>query len=80
MQYEVINSFVRRLRKIGIQVELFSNTPFIYLDRVNGKKVQGKYYSDHAFTAFWGGIRIGQKASFTDMSKVFQKVRETLNS
>ena len=31
-----INIFVERLKKIGIQIELVGNVPWIYLNKVNG--------------------------------------------
>lgn len=40
MEDNVVNRLVPRLRKIGINVELFGNYPWIYLDKVNGNKVK----------------------------------------
>lgn len=73
-----IPSFINRLEKIGIQVELIGNYPWIYLDKVNGKKVQGKFEGNHGFTCFWRAIKTGQKDHISDISVVFNKIRETL--
>lgn len=75
-----IPSFVRRLKKIGIEVELMGNYPWVYLDKVNGKKVKGTYLADWGFTAFWIGPRIDQPDRFTDIREVFKKIRETLHA
>lgn len=74
-----IDSFVKRLAKIGIDVQLVGNYPWVYLDKVNGKKVQGRLYGNHGFTVFFQAIRIGQKDRMTDIKLIFKKIRETLN-
>jgi len=73
-----IESFINRLRKIGIEVEMSANYPWIYLDKVNGKKVQGKFLGNHGFTCFWSGVRSGSKPCISDIKEVFKKIRETL--
>lgn len=75
-----IKSFINRLRKIGIEVELFGNYPWIYLDKINGKKVEGTFLADHGFTAFFLSFKLGEKEQITDIKKIFLKIRETLNS
>ncbi len=73
-----INSFVNRLSKIGIQVELIGNYPWVYLDRVNGHKVEGYLWSDHEFTVFFRGPKLGQPDKITDIPAIFSKIREYL--
>lgn len=74
-----IQSFINRLKKIGIEVTLVRNVPWVYLDTVNGKKVKGTYLGNHGFTTFWSGIRIGDPShTLTNISIVFNKIRETL--
>jgi hypothetical protein len=73
-----ITSFVNRLKKIGVQVELFGNYPWVYLDRVNSKKVQGTFRAEHGFTVFFRGIRTGEPDKITDIPTIFNKIRETL--
>lgn len=77
---EEVSKLVRRLKKIGINLEFIGNAPWIYLDKVNGKKVKGKFQGNHGFTAFWDGIGAGERAHISDIPKVFKKIRETLNS
>lgn len=74
-----IESFVKRLDKIGVKVELFGNYPWIYLDKVNGKKVEGTFQSEHHFTVFFRAIKTGQHDKMTDISAIFKKIRETLD-
>lgn len=74
-----IDSFYNRLKKIGIEVTMFDNYPWVYLDTVNGKKVQGRFEGNHGFTIFFKAIRPGQSDQITDIPIIFKKIRETLN-
>jgi len=71
-----INRFVRRLKVIGINVDLGSNYPWVYLISVNGTFVNEKYAGNHGFTILF---QTDPEAKFTDRRKVFAKVREVLN-
>lgn len=42
--------FINRLKKIGIELVLFGNFPWIYLGEVNGNVVTEKFRSEHGFT------------------------------
>jgi hypothetical protein len=64
--------FIKRLKAIGIVVELFGNYPWIYLDKINGKRVTEKFYSDHGFTIAFLPVRIGQELEFTDITEIFK--------
>ena len=50
--YTLIDKFARRLRSIGIEVELGFNVPWVYLSKVNNIPVKGVFLGDHGFTAF----------------------------
>ena len=69
-----IHSFVHRLSKIGIKVELIGNYPWVYLDKVNGIKVKGRLQANHGFTVFFRG----QHDTITDIPLIFNKIRETI--
>lgn len=71
----VVERFVSRLKKIGIEVELAGNLPWIYLRKVNGVTVTERYMGNHGFTAFWYPVRKDQDFVFTDRKKVFEIVR-----
>jgi hypothetical protein len=50
----IIERFVRRLKRIGIDVQLSANFPWVYLDSVNNQVLMGELFmSEHGFTAFW---------------------------
>lgn len=74
-----IDSFVNRLKKIGITVELAGNYPWVYLETVNGYEVNERFYANHGFTAFFYGCRPGQETSITDIRSVFKKIRDMLS-
>ena len=69
--------FVRRLRKIGIELKMSCNYPWVYLEEVNGKPVKGKYCSNNQFTAFF--YHINGDIRFSDKDIVFNKIRKIIN-
>lgn len=71
-----IDVFHNRLLRIGINTQFSANYPWIYLDCVNGKKVRGKYFGNHGFTAFFQQLDSSYK--ITDIKVVFAKIRKTL--
>jgi len=71
-----IDTFVKRLKKIGIEIELFGNYPWIYLDRVNGKKVIEIFEANHGFTIAFTPIRKDQKLKFTNIAEIFKIIRK----
>lgn len=75
-----IDSFYKRLKKIGITIEMIGNYPWVYLDKVNGKKVKGNFEGNHGFTVFFKAIKNGEPDKITDITTIFAKIRETLNS
>lgn len=66
----MIESFINRMGKIGIKVELFANYPWVYLHKVNGNLVTEKYCSEHGFTVFMGG------GPMMDIGKTFKLIRK----
>ena len=73
---ERIESLVNRLKKIGIEIELFGNYPWIYLDKINGKKVTEKFEADHGFTIAFLPARKDQKIEFTDIKEIISVIRK----
>lgn len=71
----IADKFVTRLQKIGIDVQLSGNYPWVYLDAVNGKHVWDTFRANHGFTAFFI-VKDGVK--WSDRRIVFAKVREML--
>ena len=70
-----IKSFVDRLAKIGIDVELVGNYPWIYLYKINGKYVTEKFRGNHGFTIAFEPVRVGKKLKFTDIGEIFKLIR-----
>ena len=68
-----IETFVSRLNKIGITVELVSNYPWVYLTKVNGRPVLEKYDSEHAFVLAIKSIR-GE--FFSNIPLIFKTIRK----
>ena len=73
---EFIDTFYNRLKKIGIEVELSMNVPWIYLDKINGKKVTETFHSEHGFTVAWFPVNVNNKACISDISEVFRLIRK----
>jgi hypothetical protein len=73
-----ISSFYNRLKKIGIEIELSGNYPWVYLEKVNGYKVHERFYGNHGFTVFFLAGEPNAKASITDIPTVFKKIRSML--
>jgi len=70
-----INTFISRLKKIGVNVELAANYPWVYLYSVNGTEVTSNFHADHGFTAFTLTLK---GFRFSDRRTVFKKIRQIL--
>jgi hypothetical protein len=78
MEDNVINRLVPRLKKIGINVELAGNYPWIYLEKINGNRVKREdfYLGNHGFTIAFLPIKPDQVMEITDIRKVFEIIRK----
>ena len=65
-----------RLLKIGITIEMISNYPWIYLDKVNGNTVKEKYFANHGFTIGFNPAKLGDVFSYTDLTQIFRIIRK----
>ena len=74
--WQKIDTFVERLKKIGIEVELASNVPWIYLTKVNGNKIKEKFYAEHGFTVAFYPIKRNGEIKFTDITEIFKIIRK----
>ena len=77
-QDNVINRLVPRLKKIGIEVRLVGNYPWVYLDEVNGNRIKKEDYfrGNHGFTIAFLPIRKDQVMEITDIRKTFEIIRK----
>lgn len=69
-----IDIFIKRLKKIGIDIELSSNIPWIYIHKINGIRVTDRFEGEHGFTIAFTPLR-GQELNFTDIGEIFRLIR-----
>jgi hypothetical protein len=75
-----INVFVERLKKIGIEVKLVGNYPWVYIDKICGIKVKEKFEGNHGFTLIFLPARTDSPPSeFTDIKEIFKLIRKYKN-
>lgn len=75
-----LDVLLRRLKKIGIELELAGNHPWIYMIKVNDKKVGKPFNAEHGFTIAYQPVKVGEELHLSNpMNKIFEKIRETLN-
>ena len=72
----VLDRLVLRLQKIGINVELAGNYPWIYLDKINGVRVTEKFEGNHGFTIAFLPLKNDQKIKITNITEVFKILRK----
>jgi len=66
--------FENRLKKIGIDIKMYGNMPWIYIDYINGKKVKEKFQGNHGFTIAF--LNNTQEIKFTDLKTIFKLIRQ----
>ena len=72
-----ITVFVERLKKIGIEVKLSGNFPWVYLYEINGKRVTESLAANHGFTVmFLPGRNDSPPSEFTDIKEIFNLLRK----
>ena len=75
-----IKVFVERLKKIGIDVKLSGNYPWVYITEICGKRVTEKFYGNHGFTIIFLPARNDSPPSdFTDIEEIFKLIRKYKN-
>ena len=73
-----VTIFINRLKKIGIELELMGNIPWIYLHKVNGNRVKSEdYNANHGYTIAWYPVRVNQKVHLdSDLKRTFGVIRK----
>jgi hypothetical protein len=75
-----ITRFVERLKKIGIEVKLVGNYPWVYINEICGVRVKEKFEGNHGFTLIFLPVRNDSPPSeFTDISEIFKLIRKYTN-
>lgn len=73
---EKLTVFVDRLKKLGIDIKLIANYPWVYIAEINGRRVTEKFQGNHGFTIAFLPIRKEQELSFTDIREIFRLIRK----
>lgn len=76
MEKDILTLFVDRLHNLNIHLELVGNYPWVYIDKINGKKVTEKFQGNHGFTIAFLPIRLNQKLTLTDTTEIFKLIRK----
>ena len=78
MENNVLTILALRLEKIGINIELSGNYPWIYLDKVNGNiiKKEDYYFANHGFTIAFSPTKLGEKLEILDIKKTFEIIKK----
>jgi len=72
-----IKVFVERLKKIGIEVKLMGNYPWVYIHEICGIKVKERFKGNHGFTLIFLPPRLDSPPSeFTDIKEIFKLIRK----
>ena len=73
---EKLTTLKNRLTKIGIETEYSANYPWIYIDKINGKRVTELYAANHGFTVGFMSSKLGVGFNFTDINEIFKLIRK----
>ena len=69
--------FQRRLNRIGIEIELASNVPWVYLTKVNGNVVQeSDFTTNYGFTIAWDIFEDHKIRLVKDTKSIFEIIRK----
>ena len=73
-----IEIFFNRMKKIGIELELTGNIPWIYLKSVNSNLIKEEdYTTDYGYTIAWYPVRMGTEPHLdSDLKKTFYIIRK----
>lgn len=71
-----LSVFVVRMKKLNINIDLIGNYPWIYIDKINGKKVTERFEGNHGFTVAFLPVRVDQELRFTDIGEIFRLLRK----
>lgn len=71
-----ITVFVERLQKIGVNLKLGCNYPWVYIDYINDERVTEKFQANHGFTLCFMPIRKDEEIKFTDTTEIFNLIRK----
>jgi hypothetical protein len=70
----VLDALVKRLQKIGIEIKLAGNYPWVYVYEINGKSVTEKFQASHGFTVAFIPLEDDKKMELTDIGEIFKLI------
>jgi hypothetical protein len=73
---DILKTFINRMSRLGIEVKLAGNYPWIYIQEINGKRVTETFEANHGFTIAFLPIRNDQEMRFTDIAEIFKLIRK----
>ena len=75
---EKLHTFRKRMEKLGIDVQFVGNVPWIYIESVNGNRIQKEDYfcANHGFTVGFIPVKLGEPFHFTDITEIFKLIRK----
>ena len=73
---DILKTFIDRMNRLGIDVKLAGNFPWIYIQEINGKRVTETFEGNHGFTIAFLPIRNNQQMRFTDIAEIFKLIRK----
>jgi len=76
MEKDKLTVFVDRMKRIGIDIKLAGNFPWIYINSINGKRVTETFEANHGFTIAFLPVRADKELAFTDITEIFKLVRK----
>ena len=67
--------FIERLKKLGIEVKLSGNFPWVYINEICGIRVTERFAANHGFTVmFLPGRNDSPPSEFTDITEIFNSM------
>lgn len=67
-----LGRFMGRMERLGIKIELIGNFPWIYVEKINGKRVTERFHGNHGFTIAFST----NEKKLTDIKEVFKLIRK----
>jgi hypothetical protein len=81
MATDKLKIFVERMKKVGVEITLAGNYPWVYIDTINGQRVIETFQANHGFTIAFLPIKIDDdEIKFTDIGEIFKLIRKYLNT
>jgi hypothetical protein len=76
MKMDKLTVLKNRLERIGINIELAMNVPWVYLTKVNGNIVKETYAANHGFTIAMLPVQFGDTLQLSPINKIFEILRK----